>query len=481
MDNNKICIIQHSVDGFGHQLHGLFSGMILHNIKNYYFDSHAYCNKHFVFEHISEEESIIMKQYLIESLSQFKYYYKQKPIQYKTIYHAHELHNIPNEHTRNVLYSIDNAYYFDRLHLSSNDQVIHNENIQKCKHFFMNKYIVNRLDKDNIVIHVRLGDAIKTERGDSINQYNNKLRILMQKLTKKYPTHRIYLHSDGNPDFLKDYNYTFFGGSTPLIHVLGDLIYSKILICGNSSLSYVSAFLGNHELIVINDDNTTSLPPNTKKISDCISDLSQETYNQINIALAFWGASSCLKYTIDSIHDKIIQVLQSNNIKYHIFMHTYGNNDYKLINPHFTEIESEDDIRKQLLLTNTNTDREIDTFTWKLYSTKKVCQLIINSGIHYDYILILPSDVSYITDFSLSFLNKVSNDTICVSDIQYCQDRVFLMNYTNLSLFGNLFYAASSYNTNDPSQFESSFYSHHLVEMCKLTLEYIPFQFVYTF
>ena len=477
MYNTKTCIIQHSVDGFGHQLHGLFSTMILHNIKNYYFDSNAYCNKHFFFEHISEEESILMKQYLIECVSKFKYYYNQSSIQYKTIYHAHELHYIPNENNRNVLYSIDNAYYFDRLHLSSNDQVIHNENIQEYKHFFMNKYITNRLDKDNIVISIRLGDAIMSDRQHSILAYNNQLSLLMQKITKKYPNHRIYMHSDGNPDFLKDYNYTFFGKNTPLIHVLSDLIYAKILICGISSLSYVSAFLGNHELIVINDDNAASLPPNTKTISECISELSQETYSQMNIALAFYGPSINIKYTIGSIHDKIIHVLQSNNIKYNIFMHAYDGNDAcNLLNPHFTEIEDEDDVRNQLLLTDT--DRVIDTFIWKLYSKKKVCQMIINSRIYYDYILILPSDVSYVTNFSLPFLNKVTHDTICISDIQDCHDQVFLMSYTNLSLFGNLFYAASSYNS---SQFESSFYSYHLVEMCKLTLEYIPFQFVYNF
>lgn len=479
MNNDKNCIIQHSVDGFGHQLHGLFSTMILHNIKNYYFDSHAYCNKHFVFEHISEEESNIMKQYLIESVSRFKYYYNQNPSQYKSIYHVHELNNIPNEHNSNVLYSIDNAYYFDRLYLSSNDQARHNENIQEYKHFFMNNYITNRLDKDNIVINVRLGDALTGDRKDSIHQYNNKLGLLMQKLTKKYPNHRIYVHSDGNPDFLKDYNYTFFGKNTPLIDVLSDFIYSKVLICGISSLSYVSAFLGNHELIIINDDNTTSLPPNTKKISDCISELSQETYSQINIALAFCAPSKNIKNTIDSIHDKIIHVLKSNNIKYHIFMHAYDGND--VLNPHFTEIENEGNVRQQLLVTNTtNTDTDTDTFIWKLYSTQKVCQMIVNSAIRYDYILILPSDVSYITEFSLSFFNKVSDNTICVSDIQNCQNihnQVFLMNYTNLSLFGNLFYAASNYNKNVSSHFEL-FYHHHLVDMCKLTLEYIPFHFV---
>lgn len=473
-ESKQVCIIQHSVDGFGHQLHGLFSTLILHNIGDYYFDSNAYCNKQFRFEHISEEESVIMKQYLIESVNMFKYYYNQTTIRYKSICHAHDLHDIPTENNRNVLYSIDNAYYFDKLNLLPQHEDLHNKNIQEYKHFFINKYITNRLDKDNIVIHVRLGDAVTSERERSIYAYNNKLRILIQKLTKKYPNHRIYVHSDGNPDFLKDYNYTFFGKNTPLIDVLSDLIYSNILICGNSSLSYVSAFLGNHDLIVVNDDNLNSLPSSTKKISDCIFELSQETYDQINVAIAFWGPSRSVTYRIHLIHDKIIQVLKSNNIKYHTFMHTYdGNEACNLLNPHFIEYENEN--TGTGTGTDTGTDTDMDNFIWELYSKKKLCQMIMNSEIHYDYILILPYHVSYMSDFSLSFFDKVTDDTICVLSIPDCQcinNIAFIMSYTNLSLFGDLFYAVQSYNKNGSSQFES-FYYHHLLDICKLKLEYI--------
>lgn len=34
-----IHLVQDGSDGFGHQLHGIFSCMILHNIEKYYFDA----------------------------------------------------------------------------------------------------------------------------------------------------------------------------------------------------------------------------------------------------------------------------------------------------------------------------------------------------------------------------------------------------------------------------------------------------------
>ena len=46
---SKINIIQHGMDGLGHQLHGLFSCLILHNIRNYYFDGYAFIKKYFIF------------------------------------------------------------------------------------------------------------------------------------------------------------------------------------------------------------------------------------------------------------------------------------------------------------------------------------------------------------------------------------------------------------------------------------------------
>ena len=71
----------------------------------------------------------------------------------------------------------------------------------------------------------------------------------------------------------------------------------------------------------------------------------------MKIALAFWGLTRSLKYTIESINEKILNILKKHNIEYKIFMHTWtvnsvynntrskeaniklDNEEYKLLSP----------------------------------------------------------------------------------------------------------------------------------------------------
>lgn len=155
---------------------------------------------------------------------------------------------------------------------------LHAKNIQDIKPLFINKYLPdNRLDKDNIVLHFRMGDALTTGRGDSINNYNNQILKLLEIFSNKYNNYTYYLHTDGEVDsiitFLTEKNIKFnlFKKDTNILSVLSDFIYSKILICGNSALSKVTSFLGNKELVIINDDNKHSMPKYTYKISQYLN------------------------------------------------------------------------------------------------------------------------------------------------------------------------------------------------------------------
>ena len=69
------------------------------------------------------------------------------------------------------------------------------------------------------------------------------------------------------------------------------------------------------------------------------------------VALAFWGITRSLKYTIKSIKKYVFDELRSANIEYDVFVHTYkidnyvnkrahenkgtkiNHNEYKLLNP----------------------------------------------------------------------------------------------------------------------------------------------------
>lgn len=272
---SKINIIQHGVDGIGHQLHGILSCLALHSVKNYYFDGRIFINKPFKFEHINNDESLNCKKYLIEIGKKFIEYYKQKIKKYKKYIHSHEVYNIPENYDQDTIYSLDNCYYFDRIPLNDNEFNQYLTNIHIIKDFFINdKLPKNRLNTNNIVIHLRQGDAMTTGRGNSIINHNKKLVNIMPSIIDKYKDHTIYIHTDGNAKFItdillnKNVDFKIFEKKEPILNVLSDFIHSKMLITGNSGLSIMSTFLGNHECVIIPDDIKHSVPNDVIRISN---------------------------------------------------------------------------------------------------------------------------------------------------------------------------------------------------------------------
>ena len=97
-------IIQHGVDGFGHQLYGLFTTLILHNIKNYIFRADIFINKNFKFDHVSQKEGEELKKYICEVINNF---IKDNTINNVIInknIHSHEIYKIPERYDTNTLY-----------------------------------------------------------------------------------------------------------------------------------------------------------------------------------------------------------------------------------------------------------------------------------------------------------------------------------------------------------------------------------------
>jgi hypothetical protein len=266
-----IPIIQFGTDGFGHQLHGLFTCLVLHGVKDYYFDGYVYIKHPFSFEHIKGEESNDAKQYLIECVKQFIQEYKLVPIRYNNYIFSHEIYNIKPH--RNTVFGLDNVFFFDKIPFYKEVRPKLEHNLTHMKKFFINERLPpNKLANNNIVFHIRLGDAI-LGRGHIISKYNDQLLLLIDKLMIHYPNHTYYIHSDGNIDFiekkLRAVPYFIYNKNTKIVDVLSDLIYSTILICGVSSLSTVSSFLGDKKLIITNDINTHSMPTkNVYKITD---------------------------------------------------------------------------------------------------------------------------------------------------------------------------------------------------------------------
>lgn len=174
-----------------------------------------------------------------------------------------------------TIYSLDNAYYFNKIPIDNNEMKEYINNIEKIKKFFINEKLPKkRLSNDNIVIHVRQGDALNAGRGNVINKHNKQLLNLIPKLVEKYNKYTFYIHCDDDITFLteilleKKINFIVFKKNEDILNVLSDFIHSKIFITGHSSLSTVCTFLGDHEVIIVPDDINHSLPNNIIRISD---------------------------------------------------------------------------------------------------------------------------------------------------------------------------------------------------------------------
>ena len=267
-------IIQDGTDGFGHQLQGLFTSLIFHNVLNYFFDGYEFIKKPFQFEHVNSEEAPRLQEYLKKSVEAFIEDYNPVRRNYKSIVRAHEIWKIPITPCQDTLYSLDNVFSFRKLFPNCEPQLL--LNVERMKPYFINEQLPqSRLNEKNIVIHARMGDAITTGRGHSIHNYNQQIVQLIPILKKQYPDHHYYIHSDGVvPSILSAIgnNYSFFGKNTPVLEILSDIIHAKIFIEGNSSLSKVASFIGNQELIITHDDNDHSHPnKNYMPISQILS------------------------------------------------------------------------------------------------------------------------------------------------------------------------------------------------------------------
>ena len=273
-------IIQHGIDGIGHQLHGLLGCLALHNINNYYFDGHAFINKNFTFQHITDKDIIKdIKDYIIEIGKCFIEKYKIDKKIYKKHIHAHEVYNIPKDYDNDTLYSLDNCFYFNKIPINENEYKQYLKNIIKQKGFFINdKLPKNRLNDNNVVIHLRQGDAMVTGRGREINEYNIKIVNIMPMLMSKYKNYKFYIHTDGSSDFItnllkkENIEYIVYKKDEHILNVISDFIYSKVFITGYSSLSIFCTFLGKHDLIIVPDNNHLSLPENITRISNYKND-----------------------------------------------------------------------------------------------------------------------------------------------------------------------------------------------------------------
>lgn len=223
------------------------------------------------------------------------------------------------------------------------------------------------------------------------------------------------------------------------------------------------------------------------------------------IAIAFWGLTRSLKYTINSIDKYILNVLRENNIDYDIFMHTYcvfslytnkranekcislDNEEYKLLCPNYIKIDNQDTIKNILNLEQYRTHSDpwatnyetVDNFILAMYSKMKVTHLIKNSNIIYDYIIFMRPDVRYKTTLDITIFNKLNNSNICIPNFHLFpkfNDRFCIATYNNGILYGEIFNYMLEYSKKHQLHSETIHYN-YLHTIYNLNIIYIPFYF----
>jgi len=238
----------------------------------------------------------------------------------------------------------------------------------------------------------------------------------------------------------------------------------------------------------------------------------------MKVALCFWGLTRSLKYTIQSIQDKVINILKNATIKttkngeqvYEIiqittFLHTYqfkskyfnpraneidveiDFEEYKLLNPDFVQIDDQDEIKKQLNLQQYRTHKDpwksdyicVDNFICAMYSKQQLGKMMAASGQEFDRVIFLRPDVKYLNNFDVSWLSAVSDNLICIPNFALFpdfNDRFCVTNSKNAEIYCNLMTHMLAYSKNTNLHSER-FHSYCLRKIYGLKMVYLPFYF----
>ena len=224
----------------------------------------------------------------------------------------------------------------------------------------------------------------------------------------------------------------------------------------------------------------------------------------MRIALGFWGITRSLKYTIQSIKQYIIHPLQQQNVEFVIYIHTYNvkstynnirtnefhiqldNDEYKLLNPNYIQIDDQDEIKKQINIEqyrthpdpwNTNYN-SVDNFICAMYSKQQLVNMISASKQQFDYVMFLRPDVKYKNPINTAIFNHVHDYTICIPNFAlYYQfnDRFAITNMITYNLYGSIFAYLLEYSKQYSLHSEQC--QSRILQRTRMRLVYIPFFF----
>jgi hypothetical protein len=189
----------------------------------------------------------------------------------------------------------------------------------------------------------------------------------------------------------------------------------------------------------------------------------------MKIALAFFGITRSLKYTIKSINENILEPMKISGITYDIFIHTYNlkkyinyrtgentnnidNEEYKLLNPNFIHIDNQDEIKLKINMSLYRTHKDpwdtqynsVDNFILAQYSKLKLTQMIEETKNNYKYILFMRPDCLYLDKFRTEWFDLINDNSIVIPNfhlygIANFNDRFCITNLKTYKLYGEVF------------------------------------------
>ena len=189
-----------------------------------------------------------------------------------------------------------------------------------------------------------------------------------------------------------------------------------------------------------------------------------------SVAICYWGMTRSTRYVYKSHHEYLFKVLDTNNIKYDIFMHTWKtqNNiiwseicnipndytEYKLLNPNFYKIESQDDFLNSINFADYFSQELFDKYggdtphEWRpgliknhlcaLESQKRVTEMVLNNNKHYDYVIYVRPDVMISNLFDIKWL-ELEEKTIAIPNDEHHEglnDRFAIVRYNDCCYYG---------------------------------------------
>jgi hypothetical protein len=225
----------------------------------------------------------------------------------------------------------------------------------------------------------------------------------------------------------------------------------------------------------------------------------------MKVCIAFFGITRSLKYTINSINTNILDVLKNNDIKYDIYIHTFklnnyynyrarekldnvDNDEYKLLNYDYLQIDDQDEIKKEIQIEKYRTHKDpwntgynsVDNFILAQYSKYKLINMIEKTQINYDYVLFMRPDVEYINKLNIDYFKSVNNSTICIPNFHLYgkynfNDRFSICNMNTYKIYGGIFkdlYEISKVQPLSSEQVLGEYIHNH-----KIKVNRIPFVF----